>query len=147
MGIRDEAARNKSLDNDYGATHGANAPAAFQVALFTGDPMQDGVEIAAETDIEGVMTPNGYERVIIPNDGTIWAAASGGVKSTLGVVQFPDALEEYPDSVTHWALYDDVDGSTMWDTGELVEPYDQTGAGTGPNPVLSIFYDYSEGVL
>lgn len=148
MPIRDLAARNASLNNDYGATHGPNSPDSFEVALFTGDPMTDGVEIADTTDTEefGVI-PNGYARVVIDNDGPTFPPAVDAVKSSIAI-QFPDALAEYPDSVTHWALIDAADSTTMWDCAALIEPYEQTTAGPGPNPVLSVFFDDSpEGLL
>lgn len=134
------AAQNASLDNDYGATHGANAPAAHQVALFIGDPEVDGIEVPTTTETEAGTVPNGYARVTIDNDGTTWAAASEGQKSTSAPILFPDALAEYPDTVTHFVLYDDADGTTAWDSAPLLDPLDVTGAGAFDPAVLTIFY-------
>lgn len=145
MPIRDVAAQNKSLDNDYGATKGPNAPATHQVALFIGDPMTDGVEVADETEVDDgmggtIFVPNGYARVSLTN-GAAWSAAADGLKSTAAPVEFPTALAEYPDTVTHWALYDAADSTTMWDCAPLTEPLDVTSAGDGPAVILSVFYE------
>lgn len=148
MPIRDVAAQNASLDNDYGATHGPNAPAVHYLALFSGDPMVDvaeggGVEIASTTDVDdgagGTTTvANGYARVAVANDAT-WAAADGGRKETVDPVQFADALAEWPATVTHFALLDA--GGVMWDCAPLADPVDVTGAGPGPAVVPAIFFD------
>lgn len=145
MPILSTAAENSSLDNDYGATKGPNAAAAHQVALFMGDPMVDGVEVpdTTETEAAPLGAPNGYERVVLTNDGTTWPAASDGQKLSLIVAQFPDALEAYPGTVTHAVLYDDADGVTGWDCFPLLEPLDVTEAGDGPAVSLCVFYSDS----
>jgi hypothetical protein len=146
--IRDTAAMNRSLDNDYGATHGANSPASFQVALFIGDPMTDGVEVANTTEVDDglggtIFVPNGYARVTIANDAS-WAAAADGEKSTAVAVQFPTALAEYPGDPDHWALFDAANPTQMWDNAALVEELTVTAAGAGPLlgvGALTVFYD------
>lgn len=131
MPIRDLAARNASLNNDYGATRGPNAPDAHSLALFSGDPMIDagdggGVEISG----------GGYARVTI--DQSEWLPAADGLKTLAAPKTFPATTGEWPDTVTHWALYD---GSTMWDCGPLAEEVDVTGAGAGPVVNVTVFYD------
>lgn len=142
MPILSVAAENASLDNDYGATCGPNAAAAHQVALFIGDPAGDGFEVPDTTETEEfpLGTPNGYERVTILNDGTIWGAAADGQKVTLAPVEFPDALEAYPGTVTHFVLFDDADGVTGWDCAPLLDPKDVTSAGDPVQVSLTLFY-------
>lgn len=126
MPIRDVEAMNASLDNDYGTTRGPNAADSHELALFYGDPMTDGVEISG----------GGYARVTVnPAD---WLPANDGFKST-EPIQFPATSGAWPDSPTHFALYD---GSVMWDNAPLVEPLDVTAASaTGPTVVVTVFYD------
>lgn len=140
MPIRDTAAQNKSLDNDYGATHGPNAPTNFEVALFIGDPMLDGIEVTPTSETEAGTVANGYLRADLANDAS-WAAAVDGLKTTAASVQFPTTLAEYPGTVTHFALIDAADSTTMWDCAPLVEPLDVTSAGAGPAVSLTVFYD------
>lgn len=135
MPLRDQAAQEASLDNDYGPTRGPNSPDAFEVALFAGDPDIDGVEVPAENvDDE----PTGYIRVTLDNDD--WLPATGGVKESQPV-SWPPAEGEWPETVTHFALRDPVTGA-WWDAAPLEEPLDITSASdTGPVLVLAIFYD------
>lgn len=126
MPIRDVAAMNASLDNDYGTTRGPASPSSHSLALFFGDPMTDGVEVSG----------GGYARVTVL--ASKWLPASSGYKSTNGGVQFPTVTAAWADSPTHWAL---LDGSTMWDCAKLLEPLDITSAGPGPQVVVTIFYD------
>src|SRR5690349_21683106 len=111
--IRDTAAQNKSLDNDYGATKGANAPASHALALFAGDPNLDGTELTAT---------GGYARATVANNGTNWPAAADGVK-VAAAQAFPTSTGPWSDVATHWALFD---GTTCWDTGVLDEEIDVT---------------------
>lgn len=133
MPIRDQAAQERSLDNDYGPTRGPNSPDSFEVAFFVGDPLVDGTEVP--THVDGI--PTGYARAVHDNDD--WELAAGGVKPTLPIT-FADALTEWPETVTHAALFDPVAGE-WWDTVELEEPLDVTGPGTIPPFVLPVFYD------
>lgn len=128
MPIRDTAAMNRSLDNDYGTTRGPNAPASHSLALFVGDPMTDGVEVSG----------NGYARVVIlPAD---WAPAADGMKSLINPAEFPAPTAEWPDSPTYWALIGS-DGF-WWDCAPLTEPLDITSASPeGPLVDVTIFFD------
>lgn len=144
MPIRDVAAQNASLNNDYGATKGPNAAPSHLVALFAGDPGNGGVEIADTTEVDDgaggtTFVANGYARASITNDGTTWAAAADGLKSTNAPVQFPAALAEYPATITHAALFA-PDGVTMWDYSPTADPIDVTAAGNGPAVALTVFY-------
>jgi hypothetical protein len=143
MPIRDVAAQNASLDNDYGATHGPNAPDSHELALFDADPTVDGVELADTTEVDdgagGTTTvANGYARVTVTNDAT-WAAADGGRKETVDPVQFADAVAAW-ETARYWALIDPVTGY-VWDCAPLAAPVDVSVAGPGPAVVPAIFFD------
>lgn len=115
--IRDIAARNASLANDYGATKGPNAAASHQFAVFEGDPNGDGVEL----------TGGGYARVTLVNDGTVWPAPVGGqltIDVNLPLTGEPVGIGD------HFALFDAADGTTCWDTGPLTGELLYTTAGT-----------------
>lgn len=128
MPIRDVAAMNKSLDNDYGTTRGPNAPLSHALALYVGDPVVDGVEVSG----------GGYARVtILPAD---WAAATDGEKSLTAPAEFAAPTDTWGDTITHWALVG-ADG-LVWDTGTLTEPLDVTSAALrGPLVSVTVFYD------
>lgn len=128
MPIRDVAAMNASLDNDYGTTRGPNAAASHDLALFVGDPLLGGVEV----------TGGGYARVAVA--AAAWAAAVDGMKETTNPVAFPATTAAWANAATHWALYA---GTVMWDCGPLVEPLEVTGAGSGPLVQVAVFYDDS----
>jgi hypothetical protein len=129
--IRDTAAQNKSLDNDYGATKGANAPASHVLALFAGDPNLTGVELTSA---------GGYARVTVTNNGTNWPAASDGLK-VAAAQSFPASTAAWSDVATHWALFDAADGTTCWDTGTLDEEIDVSAAGVTASVTPKVFYE------
>ncbi|WP_067428547.1 phage tail fiber protein [Nocardioides jensenii] len=126
MPIRDVAAMNASLDNDYGTTRGPNAPAEHELALFSGDPMDGGVEVSG----------GGYSRVTVTEAD--WAAAADGEKSLLETVEFPPTTDEWEDDVTHFALI--AAGEVMWDCAPLADDLVITGPGTGPAITITLFH-------
>ena len=130
MPIRDVAAMNRSLDNDYGTTRGPNAPASHNLRLYAGDPITDGVEASG----------GGYAaQNIAPAD---WLPAADGEKSLAAVVEFPVPTGSWGPTITHWALTGVGDGGLMWDTGILADPLDVTGPGErGPLVRVTVFYD------
>lgn len=135
MPVRSTTAMNKSLDNDYGASKGANAPASHQLALFSSDPML--VDDPATVELTSAACP-GYARVTI-NNGAAWAAAANGQKAlAAGSVAFPATTGEWASAATHWGLYGS-DGS-WWDCAPLNDPLVVTGAGSGPLVAPVIFY-------
>jgi hypothetical protein len=141
--IRDQAAQERSLDNDYGPDRGPSAPDDLLVHLFMGDPEGDGVEVPDESEVDDgaggtVLVPNGYAPAAMSNDD--WAPAAGGIKSTDPDPVFPAPLEEYPGTVTHWALEDPVTG-LWWDSAPLSQPLDVTGPGSPIAVRLAVFYD------
>lgn len=111
MPILDISEQNRSLDNDYGATHGTNAPTSHELVLFAGDPAVDGVEL------DGTSCP-GYSAVAVANDAG-WPAASEGRKSRL--VDFPAPTGEWELTATHWGLRN-PDTSGLADVNALAEP-------------------------
>lgn len=119
--LRDQVMQERSLDLFYDT-----APNPFEVALFTGDPDEDGVELSG----------NGYGRGGV--DSGDWTPADGGIKTSNPIV-FPDPTGEW-DTATHVGLYDPVVGAWA-DVVPLVEPLDVTGAGDGPVVAISVFYD------
>lgn len=126
------AAMNSSLDNDYGATHGPNSPSTWQLALFVGNPEileaeGGGVELNSTDD-------PGYARTTVSH--TDFPAAVDGIKTF--TVIFPNSTGEWEHSPTHWALI--ASGESIWDTGELDQEYDITGAGPGPVIQGNIYY-------
>lgn len=112
----DIAAMNALLDAGYGTTRAAGCPASHEYALFYGDPRDGGVEISG----------GGYARVTVA--AADWNAAADGEKSTVWL-QMADSTDEWSSEATHWAL---LDGSTLWDSGPLVEALNVTTAGDGP---------------
>lgn len=131
--IRDDAAANASLAGDYGATHGPNAPASHQVALFAGDPNDDGVEID---------TAGGYTRQALTNDATGWPNAAANRQITSAEVTWTSTGEwtagGVPATATHFALLG-ADG-LWWDTGLLDESVDVPGAGITLTVACTVSY-------
>lgn len=129
MPIRDTAAMNASLDNDYGPTRGPNAAASHDVALYSGDPMIP-ADQGGGVEIDG----GGYARV--PLAAADWEPADAGAKSAAPVT-FPDTTAAWATAATHWALFD---GAVMWDCGPLAEELVVTGPGSGPVVEVTVFY-------
>jgi hypothetical protein len=102
-------AQNASLDNDYGASTGPAAAAAHQVALFVGDPLAGGTELTSD---------GGYVRPVVTNNGTNWPGATSGATTSV-TIAFDASTDAWSGIPTHWLLYDDADGTTAWDSGEL----------------------------
>lgn len=149
MPIRDVAAQRRSLMNDYGSSHGSNAPASFVVDLLTPDPLSPSdlivmpttsVVVDDVTDAESTVA-NGYAPVTVSNnDATFPAPDAEGILSS-APVSFPTSLAEYPGPAVAWQLTDPATGD-VWDWAPFPdsERIDVTDAGTTPAPVLVIFY-------
>lgn len=134
MPIRDTAAMNRSLDNDYGTTRGPNAADSHLLALWDGDPMLD-VSEGGGVEVVG----GGYARVtVLPAD---WLPAVDGRKALAAPKQFPTVTAEWPEGAEYWALIDGGDGVTMWDCGPLTEALEVTGPGPGPLVTVAVYYD------
>lgn len=136
MPIRDVEAMNASLDNDYGATHGPNAPAGYDLALFSGDPMIPAIEGGGvEADPTGYP---GYARVPVAHSA--FPAAADGMKavSVLG----PTPTGEWADEITHWGLFW-TGTNILADNGPFTEALDITSAGAPPAINFAVYYDDS----
>lgn len=128
MPIRDVAAMNASLDNDYGTSHGSNSPTSgHEVALLDAD----GNELSG----------GGYARVVLAHSG--WEPADNGYKNPTNPIQFPATSGSWPEEAVAWALFSHDDSVTMWDYGPLTNPLDVTAASTA-GPVLTFSVYYSE---
>lgn len=144
MPLKDPAAQAASLDNDYGATKGPQAPGSLRLRIFIGDPLADGYEMPDTTlDDTDTAVPNGYAPVVVPNDGSTWQAANpiDGSKTSYPIT-LPDSTYAWPDTGTHWQL-EDADTGVVWDCCEFAET-DQLvvdDAGFTPRPVLTVFYN------
>lgn len=126
MPILDDAARNKSLANDYGPTRGPNAAASHTVELWDGDPSLDG---------SAQITGGGYaaSAPVAPGD---WSAPDGGqIQAT---PTFPSPTGAWS-TATHFVLRGS-DG-LGWDYGVLAEPLYVTGAGGPPEVTVTVFYN------
>lgn len=140
MPIKDEAAMNASLNNDYGATKGPNSPSSHSLALFVGDPQLE-VADGGGYEISAISCP-GYARVAISNDAS-WAPAADGMKQTAESVEFPAPTDEWVEEPTYWALI--APGEVIWDTGPLTEPMQITSASTEGILIRPVIF-YSDAV-
>jgi hypothetical protein len=136
--IHDVDAQDKSLDDDYGASHGSNAPASHDLVLFFSNPML--VSDPTTVELDSTDCP-GYGRATITNDAT-WAAASGGQKAlAAGSVALPAPTAAWATSATYYGLLGS-DGK-WWDCGPLLAPLVITSAGPAPTVAPVIFYNPS----
>lgn len=137
MPIYSTAARFKSLQNDYGPTRGINSPDSYTVHLWVGDPSQEGsFEMPGTTELEDAsVVPNGYVPPTVSADSFV--VDELGISA---VVPLPDALEEWPHTITHWLLKDAATGEE-WDYSLLSEPVDVTAAGPVQPIEVTVFYD------
>ena len=122
MPLRDEAAQNASLDNDYDGM-------AVQVALFVGDPSNGGTEID-DTDCPG------YARYV---SATSERGAAAGGKKTICLAEFT-ASAAWALEPTHYQIFDDATGLVGWDNAPLDEALEVTDAGS-PQVLVTVFYD------
>jgi hypothetical protein len=134
MTLLDAAAQSASLNNDYGANKGPNAPASHELALFTGDPRVGGTELTSA---------GGYARVVVANNGTNWPGASGG-STTSAEIALPTSTGAWSDTATWFVLFDAADSTTRWDAMPLFEEIDITVAGVTKSLILTI--NYQQGV-
>ena len=141
MPIKDEAAMNASLDNDYGSSKGPNSPTTHQFALFVGDPQIDLVN-GGGYEVNSANCP-GYARVTVANNGTVWAPADGGLKETIDGITLPPPTDEWVDEPTHWSLI--ASGEVVWDTGPFTEPMQITGESVDGIVVRPVVF-YSDAV-
>lgn len=137
MPLRNIGAMNQVLGLCFGTTRGSGAPDSFQVGLFSGDPIDNDIDLVELTDAD---CP-GYARASLDSDD-FDAPADGAIAAS---VTFPDTDGEWSRAATHWGLFDPVT-SFWWDCNELAEPLEVTGAGDGPLVVVTVQYDNSLGL-
>lgn len=129
-------AQNIALDAWLGAGAAAGMPAAFEVAMFAGDPTSGGTELTSD---------GGYVRLAVPNDGTTWPGAADGA-TTSAEVPVADSTDDYSATATDWVLYDAADHTTAWFTGSFANGgVAVIGAGSIDPLVLTVFF--GSGVL
>lgn len=121
--LPDPAGASRSLDNDYGITHGPNSPDVHEVALLTAD----GVEL--DPDISP-----GYARATVAAED--WPAAIAGSKSVL--VTFGEPTAEWQ-TAAGWQLIDPANG-VLWDRGDLFDQLVVTGPGAAPLVAITVSY-------
>lgn len=124
------AARNLTLDADYGATHGTHAPASHTLHLFAGDPKAGGVEL--DTAVGSYAAPT------LTNDATGWPTAAADQSKTAAEVAFATSTAAWSDEATHWALKG-ADGN-WWDSDQLPEVVSVTTAGVVVNVTPTVSY-------
>lgn len=138
MPILDSTARATSLACIVGPDRATIAPDSYTVHLFAGDPADEGVEIAATTEVDDgaggtVSVANGYAAATVDaGDFTF-----DGELATV-VASFPAVSEAYPDTVTHFLMRS---GGVDWFSAPLLEPLDVTGAGAAYTVSCSLFFD------
>lgn len=131
MSLRSAAAE-ASLDMSYGDDRGTLAPDFLEIALYSGDPAFDGVEVN-DTDCPG------YARITVPNDNTTWNPAANGEKSSV-ILTFP-ATAQWTVAPNYVQIYDDDTGQP-WDSVELAEPMElPPDFEDGPQLQIVLFYD------
>lgn len=120
------AERNATLRSHFGADRGPASLPTLYFALFNGDPIASGVE----PDSTG-----GYARVAKTNDATLWGTiTSSAVQvSNAADIAWPAATGVYSQAqLTHFAVYDNSTGGTLWYSGKLTNPIAVSGAGDVP---------------
>lgn len=127
MTLLSVAAQNASLDFSYGASKAASAPGSHTLHLFVGDPAAGGTELASG---------GGWSPPTLPNNGSTWLAASGGLKSSAPIA-LPTSTGAWSGEATHWLLRS---GGTDWDSGALGEEIDIQQAGVTKTVTLTVYY-------
>lgn len=139
MGPLDTAAQAASLDNDYGANHGAGSPTTFNLELWAGDPGNGGVQM----DSVG-----GYAPAPMANNGTNFPATdtSTGTK-TCAVQTFATPTAAWTAGgvaadADYWLLRDPATGHA-WDYAAIEAGSEisvSAAGGAAPTVQPVIFY-------
>lgn len=128
MGLSSVAARNRSLDNNYGPTAGPYAAASFDVLLYVGDPTTGGVETSGP----------GYAAASQAQSN--WSAAAFSAKESIDLILWPAPTGEWTGPITH-AVLRDHDTGDLWDACRIVPPIDITGASPNqPAATLRVYH-------
>lgn len=129
MTLLSAAAQSASLDNDYGASAGANAPVSHEVALFNGDPLLGGTELTSD---------GGYAAVVVTNNGTNWPGAVDG-STTSALIPFATSTGAWSDTATHFVTRNASTGD-LWDSGLLNDEVTVDAAGIDVSIQATIYY-------
>lgn len=92
-----DAWKNKALDQAFGGTN-YTAETNMKFGYYAADPATGGAEI----------TGSGYAKAVIPNSGSSWTAASGGVVVSAASVVLGPATAGNWTTAFFWALYDNA---------------------------------------
>lgn len=116
MPLGDVSEQQRHVSSYYGAD-ATQVPASFDVALWTGNPYDDGtVEVSYP----------GYARVTLTNDGTTFVAGTDG--SATATATFPDATDAATtDDAACWVLFN---GTSIDSYAYLLAPIGIDGAGS-----------------
>lgn len=126
--LKSTTAQENSLRADYGDSHAAHMPATYQVHLFTADPDQGGVELAAT---------GGYAALSAANDSVNFPDPTDG---TLQTTDFEwTSTAAWPEPAT-WAQLSDGAG-VLYDGAPLERTIYVTTAGTVVRINARIFYN------
>lgn len=122
MPLGDVTEKNLVLDSLFGAGKAAGMPTSHSLALFSGNPYDDGVEI----------TGPGYAQVTVNNDSG-WPAAADAMKSR--DVTFPDPTDAWDDA-NAWVMFHGT-AITAWEW--LDDTLEIDGAGDGPVVSVTVY--------
>jgi hypothetical protein len=128
----DVSAQNAVLDAMLGDGHASGMPAAFQLAIFDGDPTGTGAELTSS---------GGYARVVsIANNSTNFPAADTGVKT--GIAQtFPTSTAALSGLGKFWALFDQANPTIPWFYGQLSDVLNVGASGVGYQVTPRLFWN------
>lgn len=133
MPINSPEARTLALRSIVGVDRAAVAPDSYTVHLFTGDPLLDGVELSASTEIEDdVFVSNGYDPATVSADDFTF----DGEIATVPAGFVPD--QAYSASASHWLMRS---GGVDWFSGGLLEPLDVLDPGDPFTVACSVLID------
>ena len=98
---------NEILDHLFG--NGSYTPPTIYVGLSTADPLDD---------VSGLAEPGGNAYARVQTAASDWNAASGGSVDNVNDITFAQATGSWG-TITHFALFDAVDGGNMLAHGAL----------------------------
>ena len=124
----DTAAQNAGLKAWFGDGRAVSMPSSWEVALFTGHPLDGGTELTAT---------GGYARLVVANTSANFPDPTVGVvQSALLTWAAPTAA--WSDVATTFLLLDHADSTTRWYVGLLGSAINITGAGPAFQTQLAI---------
>lgn len=106
----DHTARNASLDANYGTNKAANWPSAFNLRLYSANPVTGGAELAAT---------GGYVPLSVANSGTNFPAAATSIKGNGVAFSMAASTGAWSAAVAYWAL---EAAGVIYDSGQITDP-------------------------